>query len=63
MPPDVIDRMMQGYKSIVTGVQGARGLSHLCSRKRKTSYGVLNAIARGSYAPEDDFIPVEPDRP
>ena len=52
MPPDVIDRTTQGYKMIVTGVQGAMGLSHLCSRKRKAPRGVLNGIAEGSYAPK-----------
>ena len=36
VPPDVIDRMTQGCRSFVTGVQGARGLSHLYSRQRKT---------------------------
>ena len=39
VPPDVIDIMASGYKSIVTGAQGTRGLNHLCSRKRHTPPG------------------------
>ena len=62
VPLDVIDRMTQGYKLIAAGVQDARGLSHFFSRKR-TPRGVLNGIAGGSYAREDDLILVKLDRP
>ena len=63
VPPNVIDIMTQGYKSIVTWAQGARGLNHLCSRKLHTPSSVYNGIAGGSYTPEDDLIPMEPYRP
>ena len=65
VPPDVIDKMTQGYKSIVTGAQVARGLNRLCFRKRYTPppRSVYDGIAGGSYTPEDDLIPMDPYHP
>ena len=64
VPPDVIDKMTQGYRSIVIGVQGARGLSQFCSRQRNPPpCDVLNDVSGGSYAPKNNLILVDQDCP